>query len=122
MVNKNILKVRKKLDRLGYKKVRQPKQAGQYSASATKISVWRRAFLGAQGKVDAEHLMIEFKDQQVKRLYRVRDGREYALFQIEPELLDRLLTSDAEDRIFVTYQEIPFTLKQALLLVFSQVL
>lgn len=112
----SLAKVRKKLDRLGYKKVRQPTQAGQYSASATKISVWRRAFLGASGRVDAEHLMIEFNGQQIRRLYRVRDGREYALFQIEPELLDRLLASDAEDRIFVTYQEIPRTLKQALLL------
>ncbi|MBL6735274.1 MAG: penicillin-binding protein 1B [Shewanellaceae bacterium] len=112
----SLAKVKRQLDRLGYKKVRHPTQSGQYSSSATKVSVWRRAFVGARGHIDPEHVMIEFSDHQVKRLYRVRDGREYALFQIEPELLDRLLSSDTEDRILVRYQEIPFMLVQALLL------
>ena len=102
---------------LGYRKVVQPKQIGEFSASTYKIDLWRRSFNHPQGHHVSQRVMIEFDNHGVVQIKRHNDGRELALFNLEPMLLDRIITGDGEDRIFVASKAVPTTITNALILV-----
>ncbi|MGI2258792.1 penicillin-binding protein 1B [Shewanella sp. GXUN23E] len=101
---------------LGYRKVANPRQVGEFSASSTKVDIWRRPFLHPDGKQPEQRVMVEFDHQGVSRVWRVSDERELAVVHLEPMLLDRMITQDGEDRLFVPTDEMPPTLVEGLLL------
>ncbi|MCL2912528.1 penicillin-binding protein 1B [Shewanella corallii] len=101
---------------LGYRKVANPRQVGEFSASSTKVDIWRRPFLHPDGKQAEQRVMVEFDHQGVSRVWRISDNRELAVVHMEPVLLDRIIATDGEDRLFVPTAEMPSTLVDALLL------
>ncbi len=101
---------------LGYRKVANPRQIGEFSASKTRVELWRRAFLHPQGNQPAQRVMISFDDQGVDSIARVSDKRQLAVFHLEPVLLDRIIASDGEDRLFVPTTQMPAELIDALIL------
>lgn len=102
---------------LGYRKVANPRQVGEFSASKTKVDLWRRPFLHPQGSQEAQRMMISFDSQGVASVARSSDHRELAVFHLEPVLLDRMITGDGEDRLFVATDKIPKAIVDALILV-----
>ncbi|MCG9745286.1 penicillin-binding protein 1B [Shewanella sp. Isolate8] len=102
---------------LGYRKVANPRQVGEFSASMTKVDLWRRPFLHPQGSQEAQRVMITFDSQGVASVSRNSDHRELAVFHLEPVLLDRMITGDGEDRLFVATDKIPQAIVDALILV-----
>ncbi|WP_394147384.1 penicillin-binding protein 1B [Shewanella atlantica] len=102
---------------LGYRKVANPRQVGEFSASKTKVDLWRRPFLHPQGSQAEQRVMISFDSQGVSSVARNKDGRQLAVFHLEPVLLDRILTTDGEDRLFVPAHKIPKPIIDALILV-----
>ncbi|ABV38498.1 Peptidoglycan glycosyltransferase [Shewanella sediminis HAW-EB3] len=102
---------------LGYRKVTNPRQVGEFSASKTKVDLWRRPFLHPQGSQAEQRVMITFDSQGVSSVSRSKDRRQLAVFHLEPVLLDRILTGDGEDRLFVPAQKIPQPIIDALILV-----
>lgn len=101
---------------LGYRKVANPRQVGEFSASKTKIDLWRRPFLHPQGQQPAQRVMIAFKTEGVSSVTRLSDHRQLAVFHLEPVLLDRIITGDGEDRLFVPKAQIPQPIIDALIL------
>ncbi len=101
---------------LGYRKVANPRQVGEFSASKTKIDVWRRPFLHPSGQQVAQRVMVTFDDQGVSSVTRLSDHRQLAVFHLEPVLLDRIITGDGEDRLFVPMAQIPKQIVNALIM------
>ena len=102
---------------LGYRKVANPRQVGEFSASSTRIELWRRPFLHPEGNQAEQRVMISFDSEGVSSLKRMSDKRELAVFHLEPVLLDRIITGDGEDRLFVPTPEIPQKIIDSLILV-----
>ncbi|MGI1986527.1 penicillin-binding protein 1B [Shewanella glacialipiscicola] len=102
---------------LSYRKVANPRQVGEFSASSTRIELWRRPFLHPEGDQVEQRVMISFDSNGVSSVTRVSDKRQLAVFHLEPVLLDRIITGDGEDRLFVPTEEMPQSIVQALLLV-----
>tara|TARA_R110002050_G_scaffold78353_8_gene167269 strand:- start:1975 stop:4290 length:2316 start_codon:yes stop_codon:yes gene_type:complete len=102
---------------LGYRKVANPRQVGEFSASSTRIELWRRPFLHPEGNQVAQKVMISFDSQGVSSVKRMSDKRELAVFHLEPVLLDRIIAGDGEDRLFVRAPEMPSMIIDALILV-----
>ncbi|ASJ97919.1 penicillin-binding protein 1B [Shewanella marisflavi] len=101
---------------LGYRKVANPRQVGEFSASKTKVDLWRRPFLHPQGSQEEQRVMITFDSLGVASVAR-SDNRELAVFHLEPVLLDRMITGDGEDRLFVATDKMPKAIVDALILV-----
>ncbi|MGL5490116.1 MAG: transglycosylase domain-containing protein, partial [Shewanella sp.] len=102
---------------LGYRKVANPREVGEFSASSTKIELWRRPFLHPEGDQVEQRVMITFDSEGVSSIARMEDKRQLAVFHLEPVLLDRMITGDGEDRLFVSTEDMPKHIVQALLLV-----
>ncbi|GGP36774.1 penicillin-binding protein 1B [Shewanella algicola] len=102
---------------LGYRKVANPRQVGEFSASSTKIELWRRPFLHPEGNQAEQRVMISFDSNGVSSVKRMSDKRELAVFHLEPVLLDRIIAGDGEDRLFVPTAEMPSSIVDALILV-----
>ena len=102
---------------LGYRKVANPRQVGEFSASRTRVDLWRRPFLHPQGDQAEQRVMITFDSQGVSAVSRSQDQRQLAVFHLEPVLLDRIITGDGEDRVFVKADKMPSSIIEALILV-----
>ncbi|MBE7216091.1 penicillin-binding protein 1B [Shewanella benthica] len=102
---------------LGYRKVANPRQVGEFSASRTRVDLWRRPFLHPQGDQAEQRVMITFDSQGVSAVSRSQDHRQLAVFHLEPVLLDRIITGDGEDRVFVKADKMPSSIIEALILV-----
>ncbi|WP_083700508.1 penicillin-binding protein 1B [Shewanella sp. UCD-KL12] len=102
---------------LGYRKVANPRQVGEFSASKTKVDLWRRPFLHPKGDQAEQRVMISFDSQGVSAVSRAQDQRQLAVFHLEPVLLDRIITGDGEDRLFVDKDKMPSSIIDALILV-----
>ncbi|MDX1279635.1 penicillin-binding protein 1B [Shewanella colwelliana] len=102
---------------LGYRKVANPRQVGEFSASKTKVDLWRRPFLHPQGSQGEQRVMITFDGLGVESVARHDDKRQMAVFHLEPVLLDRMITGDGEDRLFVPTEKMPQAIVDALILV-----
>ncbi len=102
---------------LGYRKVANPRQVGEFSASSTRVDLWRRPFLHPQGSQAEQRVMITFDSQGVESVARQSDNRQLAVFHLEPVLLDRMIAGDGEDRLFVDAQQMPKAIVDALILV-----
>jgi penicillin-binding protein 1B len=102
---------------LGYRKVSDPRQVGEFSASSTRIELWRRPFLHPEGNQVEQRVMISFDSNGVSSVKRMSDKRELAVFHLEPVLLDRIIAGDGEDRLFVRTPEMPASIVDALILV-----
>ncbi|MBV7314141.1 penicillin-binding protein 1B [Shewanella sp. NIFS-20-20] len=102
---------------LGYRKVANPRQVGEFSASSTRIQLWRRPFLHPDGKQPEQQVMLSFDSQGLTSVARMSDNRQLAVFYLEPVLLDRIIATDGEDRLFVPTAEMPQYLVESLLLV-----
>ncbi|WP_417761355.1 penicillin-binding protein 1B [Shewanella sp.] len=101
---------------LGYRKVANPRQVGEFSASSTRVDLWRRPFLHPEGKQPEQRVMVSFDSNGVTSVTREGDNRQLAVFHLEPVLLDRIVTGDGEDRLFVPTAEIPPMVVEALIL------
>lgn len=101
---------------LGYRKVANPRQVGEFSASHSKVDVWRRPFQHPEGKQPAQRVMISFDSNGVTSVVRESDHRQLAVLHLEPVLLDRIVTGDGEDRLFVPTGDIPPMVVEALIL------
>jgi penicillin-binding protein 1B len=97
--------------------VANPREVGEFSASSTKIELWRRPFLHPEGNQAEQRVMISFDSNGVSSVKRMSDKRELAVFHLEPVLLDRIIAGDGEDRLFVPTPEIPSSIVDALILV-----
>lgn len=110
----------KELSLLKYRKVKSPKNPGEYGVSSdkTKIVLIRRAFEFSDGKEDARPLLITFRDKRISRIQDPDTKADLDYVLMDPVLLDRL-TSDKseEDRLIIGLDDVPEKLINTLIYV-----
>ena len=102
---------------LNYRRVSNPRSPGEYSVSSHKVDLYRRAFDFAQGHEAAQRVMLTFNSNRLSKLNGLPGNAPMAHLPIEPQVLQRLTSADAEDRIFVPREQTPELLIDTLLLV-----
>ncbi|MGF1685909.1 transglycosylase domain-containing protein, partial [Photobacterium japonica] len=107
--------VRRELDLLQYHKVRTPQRNGEYSSSSTRIELIRRPFEFDDGAEGARHVMLTFADGTLQRIEEVGTKRQLGYVRIEPKMLGMLGTGDHEQRLFMSREQFPEVLVDALL-------
>jgi len=103
------------LKRIGYKKVKHPKKAGEWSQSQSHFLVATRRFEFSDG-IEIEHsLDIRFSQNKVSQL---RDGNKTLdLMRLEPVLIDSIHADTHEDRVLIQFKKTPSLLIKGLLAV-----
>ncbi|WP_341501977.1 penicillin-binding protein 1B [Gallaecimonas sp. GXIMD4217] len=102
---------------LKYRKVRNPDQPGEFSASSAKVEIYRRPFAFPEGREGARRILVEFAGDRVEEVYDQKSGRPVAIERIEPVLVELLSQSGEEERIFVPLKDMPELLPKTLILV-----
>ncbi len=110
-----IKELRKELDLLNYKKVRNPVHPGEFSASSTRIEMIRRPFEFEDGSEPARHVMVSFDAHGVTGLKMEDSGKQLGFLRIEPKLLGMLESGGEEQRLFLPRERFPELLVEALL-------
>lgn len=107
--------LKQELQLLGYRNTGNPRKEGEFAVSSTKIELFKRGSDGPSGYDAAERVIISFSDNRISRLQRSSDARDLGFVHLEALLLDRMVASDREDRLFVPREQIPERLVDALL-------
>lgn len=99
--------VTQELDLLNYRRVSNPVNAGEYSVSATKIDINRRAFSYINSVYPNQRAMLKFDGNYLHSMTDLANGKWLSQFNIEPKLLKRISNSSKEDRLFIPREQIP---------------
>ncbi len=117
--DKDIVQLTKSLKLNGYQKVAFADSPGQFSQSARRLIVYRRAFdfpnTRSGESNTAVQLMIEFDEGKVSQLFV--DNAPVNALKLEPTLLARLVPDNKEDRVLIALEGMPTLLLDALLLI-----
>ncbi len=111
-----IKEFRNELDVLNYRKVANPRYAGEYSASSTRIELIRRPFEFADGPEPDRHIMITFDDSGIQRIQSLEQRGELGYLRIEPKMLGMLEKDVQEQRLFLRREQFPEVMIDALLI------
>ncbi|EKO3517791.1 penicillin-binding protein 1B [Vibrio fluvialis] len=111
----SIKQMRNELDVLNYRKVSQPRYAGEYSASSTRIELIRRPFEFADGPEPDRHVMLMFDDSGLTRIQSLEKRGDLGYLRIEPKMLGMLEKDTQEQRLFLRREQFPEVMIDALL-------
>ncbi|EKO3561600.1 penicillin-binding protein 1B [Vibrio fluvialis] len=111
----SIKQMRNELDVLNYRKVSQPRYAGEYSASSTRIELIRRPFEFADGPEPDRHVMLIFDDNGLNRIQSLEKRGDLGYLRIEPKMLGMLEKDTQEQRLFLRREQFPEVMIDALL-------
>ncbi|ELG2044190.1 penicillin-binding protein 1B [Vibrio fluvialis] len=111
----SIKQMRNELDVLNYRKVSQPRYAGEYSASSTRIELIRRPFEFADGPEPDRHAMLIFDDNGLNRIQSLEKRGDLGYLRIEPKMLGMLEKDTQEQRLFLRREQFPEVMIDALL-------
>lgn len=113
--NVTVTKLRQELDVLNYRKVSSPIRAGEYSASSTKIELFRRPFEFENGPEPSRHVMLYFDENGLKRIQSLDSKADLGFLRIEPKMLGMLEAKKEETRLFLKREQFPSAMVEALL-------
>ncbi|EKO3405759.1 penicillin-binding protein 1B [Vibrio fluvialis] len=111
----SIKQMRNELEVLNYRKVSQPRYAGEYSASSTRIELIRRPFEFADGPEPDRHVMLIFDDNGLNRIQSLEKRGDLGYLRIEPKMLGMLEKDTQEQRLFLRREQFPEVMIDALL-------
>ena len=109
--------IEKLLLRSGYRKASSSGQPGYYSRTASGIDFMQREFHYWDGRQDTRLVRVRFRDGKVREIRDLSGQGALPLARIEPELIGRIYPDNFEDRILVSYDDVPPALIRALLAV-----
>ncbi|MES9971330.1 MAG: penicillin-binding protein 1B [Candidatus Thiodiazotropha sp.] len=105
------------LDGLGYRRVKHPDSPGQYSAFRGRYLVRTRPFHFPDIDRPSDYLEIVMESRGVRSLKRAGSGDPIGHYRIEPRLIGSLASTQGEDRILLTREELPELLVTGLIAV-----
>ena len=98
------------LNLLQYREVSSPRKSGEYALNRDngRIVLIKRPFSFPDGDEPKMSVLVEFEDKRVKRIVNADTMQDLAYMRMDPVLLDRInRINPAEDRIFITLDEVP---------------
>ena len=106
-----------RLKNVGYENVSILKGPGQFLVRNSSIEIYTRQFHYWDGLESAKKLKIQFNNQQVTSITEIISDKNVSIIRLTPTLIGKVFPLHDEDRILVTYKEIPETLIEALIAV-----
>ncbi|WP_189483181.1 penicillin-binding protein 1B [Alishewanella tabrizica] len=103
------------LEQLQYRRSQDVTGPGQFSVKGGSVSIFRRSFTYVNGEQIAERFNVEFNRTGISRI--VQQGQSLTFAQLEPQLIEHLVSPHQEDRELVRLDLVPTLLKETLLLV-----
>ena len=110
-------KVITRLKNVGYENVSILKGPGQFLVRNSTIEIYTRQFHYWDGLESAKKLKIQFNNQQVTSITEIISDKNVSIVRLTPTLIGKVFPLHDEDRILVTYKEVPETLIEALIAV-----
>jgi penicillin-binding protein 1B len=110
-------KVITRLKNVGYENVSILKGPGQFLVRNSTIEIYTRQFHYWDGLESAKKLKIQFNHQQVTSITEIISDKNVSIVRLTPTLIGKVFPLHDEDRILVTYKEVPETLIEALIAV-----
>ncbi len=107
----------RELKLLNYRYAGKPKRSGEYAQSKFKLEVVRRPFDFADGHEGQKRFQVAFKNNRVTQITLLPSGKKLGYVRLDPLLIDRLNTSNNQDRMLVKRDGFPDLLVNTLLLV-----
>ncbi|MCV2884348.1 penicillin-binding protein 1B [Aestuariibacter sp. AA17] len=109
--------IKEELSLLNYRKVKKASNTGEYQQNGNSFIIMRRAFHFPDGFQREGGFNIVLENNRVKSIVSLATNTPISEFRMEPWLVTRLINSGREDRMLVSYGEVPQALKDALVLV-----
>lgn len=103
------------LEQLQYRRSNEVTGPGQFSVKGGSVTIFRRSFTFVDGEQGAERFSVEFNRTGISRI--VQQGKSLDFAQLEPQLIEHLVSPHQEDRELVRLELVPELLKETLLLV-----
>ncbi|GHG65498.1 penicillin-binding protein 1B [Alishewanella longhuensis] len=103
------------LEQLQYRRSNEVTGPGQFSVNGGSVTLFRRSFTFVDGEQSAERFSVEFNRTGISRI--VQQGKSLDFAQLEPQLIEHLVSPHQEDRELVRLELVPELLKETLLLV-----
>ena len=108
-------KTEKLLIKSGYRNASGVRQSGTYKRAPSYVEFRQREFHFWDGMRDSRLVRVRFHNRQVKEILDLTGGQVLPLVRLEPELIGRIYPDNFEDRILVSYDDVPAFLIDALL-------
>ncbi|MFI0459106.1 MAG: transglycosylase domain-containing protein, partial [Candidatus Thiodiazotropha endolucinida] len=105
------------LDGLGYRRVKHPDRPGEYSSYRGRYLIRTRPFHFPDIDRPSDYLEVVLDKQGVRTLKRASNGDPIGYYRIEPRLIGSLSSTQGEDRILLTREELPDLLVAGLIAV-----
>ncbi len=109
--------VTEKLKSAAYQNVSTLTGSGQFRLRGSTIEVYTRQFHYWDGTEAAKKLKIRFNGQQITDITEMISGQNVSIIRLTPALIGKVFPLHDEDRVLITYKEIPETLIEALIAV-----
>ncbi|MCK5720092.1 MAG: penicillin-binding protein 1B [Thiomargarita sp.] len=107
----------KELKTLGYRKTSNLKNPGEYKYHGRNVFIKTRVFHFWDGVEPSRTIKLNIYGNKVKSIYDFTSKNNLALFRIEPKLIGKIYPLHQEDRILLSLDEMPETLKKAVIAV-----
>ncbi|MES9826775.1 MAG: penicillin-binding protein 1B [Candidatus Thiodiazotropha sp.] len=105
------------LDGLGYRRVKHPDRPGEYSSYRGRYLIRTRPFHFPDIDRPSDYLEVILDKQGLRTLKRASNGDPIGYYRIEPRLIGSLSSTQGEDRILLTREELPDLLVAGLIAV-----
>lgn len=113
----DLQEVKDELDLLGYRRVTNADETGEFSQYSGQIEIRRRAFHFPGEDEEETHLLIKWQANRIVSIRNLDKQKEVQQVRLEPWLVARMVNGLEEDRMLVSEEDIPEILKQALITV-----
>ncbi len=100
---------------VGFERINRPNRPGEYAKYADKLVFVSRDFRFWDGGESSRKILLIFGADGILRISNVNSGKKIPLVRLEPELIGKIYPEHNEDRIFISYDEVPPLLINALI-------
>jgi penicillin-binding protein 1B len=106
-----------RLKKATYKSVTTLTGPGQFHISDSSIDIYSRQFHYWDGVEEARKLRIKFNGKQIAAISEIDSGQIVHIIRLTPMLIGKIFPLHDEDRVLITYDDIPESLIKALIAV-----
>ncbi|MCR9107188.1 MAG: penicillin-binding protein 1B [Gammaproteobacteria bacterium] len=100
------------LELLGYRKVTNPGQPGQFSSYRNRLEVYTRGFEFPGEREVSRRVLLEFSGERLQSL--AAGGSRVDLMRLDPLQIGGIYPQHGEDRVLVRLQDVPLSLRDGL--------
>ncbi len=105
------------LQNASYQAVKKLIKQGQFSSRASVIDIYTRQFHYWDGFEEAKKIRIQIKNGHITKITSLNNDDSIEIVRLSPALIGKIFPLHDEDRVLISYEEIPTSLKKALIAV-----